>query len=352
MLIQKAFSGLKDIQNNSVIFVFLPFIKSFTRMKKIGFLLALICPFILFGCKPKQQETTEEKDYNYPITIISDTLKTDLSDKTELYPLSEDFMESFIEKHNDYQGHKITANIPFPEEWGLQCVERLPEGKELWLLQSQSREWMYLVITSGFGTQRILDLMPVALNLANESNDVLETEEWNTIRMSDGSFVVNKNYEWVRSVSNATRQQVLDNPEKYHRESHVTESFIINDMGRFEFVEETDTIPDYNAVVFFYNRNEKPEMWDECVERLQSFCEENNILFEEVYQNYNQVLIQNFNLTFSATVDITPYVGNTYCGMVMMNGEDEPKTINFGSYEYMQMSIRRYFHLVENDINL
>ena len=164
-------------------------------MKKIGFILALICPFILFGCKHKTQENTEENNYDYPITIISDTLKTDVSDQTELFPLSEDFMESFLEKHDDFQGYKITAKIPFPEEWGLQCVERLPEGKELWLLQSQSREWMYLVITSGFGTQRILDLMPVALNLANEANDVLETEEWSTIRNSDGSFAVSKNYE-------------------------------------------------------------------------------------------------------------------------------------------------------------
>ena len=96
-------------------------------MKKIGFILALICPFILFGCKHKTQENTEENNYDYPITIISDTLKTDVSDQTELFPLSEDFMESFLEKHDDFQGYKITAKIPFPEEWGLQCVERLPE---------------------------------------------------------------------------------------------------------------------------------------------------------------------------------------------------------------------------------
>lgn len=87
-------------------------------MKKFGFILALICPFILFGCKHKTQENTEENNYDYPITIISDTLKTDVSDQTELFPLSEDFMESFLEKHDDYQGYKITAKIPFPEEWG------------------------------------------------------------------------------------------------------------------------------------------------------------------------------------------------------------------------------------------
>ena len=321
-------------------------------MRKIGLLFMLICPFILFSCHHKQQEPTEEKNYNYPVAIIADTIRADLADKTELYPLKEDFLASFLEKANDYQGYKITAKVEFPQEWGLRCVERLPEGKELWLMQSKSREWMYLVITSGFGTQRILDLIPAAVNIANENNDVLETEEWNTLRMPDGSFVVNKNYEWVRSVSKATRQQVMDNPEKYHRENHVVEEYIINDMGRFEVVENTDTLPNYNAVVFFYNRNEKPEAWDECVERLQSFCEENKILYEEAYQNYNQILVQNYDFSFSVTVDITPYVGNVLCGMVLMKKGEEPKTIPFGSYEYMQMSIRRYFSITTPEIAL
>ena len=66
----------------------------------------------------------------------------------------------------------------------MRCKERLPEGRELWLLQSQSREWMYLVITSGFGTQRILDLLPVSVNVAIQKQDVLETELWNTYRQA------------------------------------------------------------------------------------------------------------------------------------------------------------------------
>lgn len=316
-------------------------------MKKTGFLLCILCALLLFSCKTKQKETLPEEEIEYPVSILADTLKADITDQTELYPLSEDFMESFFEKANSYQGQKVTAKITLPQEWGLRCVERLPEGKELWLMQSKSREWMYLAITSGFGTQRILDLMPAAINVANESNDVLETEEWHTIRQSDGSFVVNKNYEWVRSISKATRQQFMADPEKYHRETHVTEHYTINDMGRFEIMEDTDSLPDYNAVVFFYRRDEKPEMWDDCVERLQAFCEENKILSEEVYQNYNQVLIQNYDFSFSVNVDITPYVGNSICGMVMIKKDEEPKYVNFGSYEYMQMSIRRYFRLVE-----
>ena len=109
--------------------------------------------------------------------------------------------------------------------------------------------------------------------------------------------------------------------------------------------EIVDTLPDYNAVVFFFNPHEKPEMWDETIPMLQSFCEENGILFEEVSGNYNRVTVRDFELTFAMETDITPYIDGTTNGMVMMRKNETPKTINFGSFEYMQMELRRYFKL-------
>lgn len=311
------------------------------------YLLLLFTMAALFaGCHFKDKgQTTEEEACNYPVSVIADTLMTDVVDKTTLYPLSEDFMDRFIEKAFDYEGHKVMAKVSFPNEWGIRCVERLPEGRELWLLQSQSREWMYLAITSGYGTQRIIDLMPVAVNLANQNQDQLETEKWMTIRRPDGSFLVQKDYEWIHSLTKATKQQVMADPEKYHRQLSFTEHYVINEMGHFELTQDEDTLPDYNAVVFFYHRNEKPESWDDCVEILQSYCEENNILSEEVYQNYNQIIVSSYDLSFSVDVDITPYIGSTVCGMVMLKKGEEPKVVNFGSFEYMQMAIRRYFKI-------
>ncbi len=301
------------------------------------------------GCRSKSHTDTEEKTFSYPVAIIADTLKTDLNDKTTLYGISEEFKNRFLEKHGDFIGRQITARVEFPQDWGVRCIERLPEGKELWLMQSQSREWMYLVITSGFGTQRIIDLMPVAVNVSYENNDILETEQWQTTRHSDGSFVISKEYEWVKSVSNATRQQVLENMDAYHRHTSFAEKFVINDMGRFEQVEETDSLPHYDAVVFFCHSEQKPTSWDDNMERLQSFCEENNILYEEVHQDFNQVLIQNFDFSFSVNVDITPYVGHETCGMVLLRKGEEPKMVSYGTgnADYLQMRIKNYFKLIQ-----
>ena len=255
------------------------------------------------------------------------------------------FWNPFWKKPNIFKGKKWTAKVVFPEKWGVECVERLPEGRELWLLQSENREWRYLITTSGFGTQRILDVLPVAMNIANQRDENLETEKWQTLRLPNGEFRTSKAYEWIHSVSNATKQDFINNPEKYHRKSNLVEQFFINDEGRFEISENVDTLPDYNAVIFYFNPNDKPELWDETIPQLQAFCEENGILFEEVSGNYNRVIVRDYELTFSLETDILPYIDPASSGMVMMRKNETPKDIHFGSFEYMQMEIRRYFKI-------
>ncbi len=314
-------------------------------IKRNGFLLLCSLCLLLTACHSKKTEPViEEIDYEYPVAIISDTIKTSITDETKLYPIEETLFENFLRQSNSYQGQKLTMKTTFPEEWGVLCVERLPEGRELMLVQSANREWKYLLITSGFGTQRILDLMPVAVNLAKQEEDILETEKWATYRQPDGAFRIIKTYDWTRSVTGATKHQVLENPEKYHRLHTYTEQYIINDMGHFEAV-EVDTLPDYKAVVFFYNHNDKPEFWDEYVEMLQSYCEENGILYEEVYQDYNRVILHNYDMSFSLETDISPYTESLETGLVLLCKGQEPKMIPFGSFEYMQMVINRYFQL-------
>ena len=310
--------------------------------------LAVLCLMVfLTDCQSRRNHQNDNIEENviYPVDVIRDTLVADVHSQTNLYPLQEEVLESFLEKTQTYQGKKWTAKADFPDKWGVECVERLPEGRELWLLQSENREWCYLLTTSGFGTQRILDVLPVAINIANQRGEDLETENWQTLRLSNGEFRTTKEYEWIHSVSKATKQDFINDPGKYHRKSQLTEQFFINDQGRFELSEIVDTLPEYNAVVFYFNPNDKPEMWDETAPQLQAFCEENGIMFEEVCGNFDRVIVRNFDLSFSLETDITPYIDPASSGMVMMRKDETPKAINFGSFEYMKMEIRRYFRI-------
>ncbi len=304
----------------------------------------------LFSCKRNKdvniEVEPESEPVEYPVSIIPDNIATNVSDKQVLYPVSEDFLRDFMLLANRYEGTQVMTQTSFPTEWGVVMIERLLEGKELWMLQSESREWIYLVVTSGLGTQRILDILPVAVNLAVQDNDILETEIWTTKRDADGSFLVEKTYEWIKSVpDDATKEEFALTPEMYKKENYVTDKYVLDDMGRFQFVEQ-EQIPDYKAIIFYYDKQNKPETWDEFMPMLQSFCEEKGIYFDEIYSGFDNVTIRDFKMNDITTVDITPYLGASEAGMVMLKKDENPRNVSFGSEERMKIEIRRYFKLL------
>ena len=312
---------------------------------QIGIIFIVITLFLgITGCKNKQSDqmsNIENTKVEYPSLPIPDLIKTTISDVGTLYPVSEDFLRQFLHKAQNYEGEQLKSNTDLPTEWGVLFIEPWTEGRELWLMQSENREWIYLVITSGMGTQRILDLMPVAVNLAIQNQDILETEVWTTQRESDGAFVVQKDYEWIKSVGRETTD-VAVNLSEYQQKKSVTDVYYINEMGRFDYVEK-ESEKEYSAVIFYYDRESKPERWDDDIPILESYCEERGIIHQEVYSEYNNVRVLDYLINEVAQIDITPYVEISNAGMVMIKNGVTPKHVTFGSYERMNVEIKRYF---------
>jgi len=280
----------------------------------------------------------------YPVGYIAQTISTGLTDSEELYPLSEEFLESFLQVYNQYEGTHPTVASEFPEDLGVVLVERLPEGRELYQVQSQNREWVFLVITTGYGNLRILDILPVALNLAYLTEEISEKEIWTTEREIDGTFAVTKKYEWTRSVGKVTRKEYEENPQDFLRSKKITDRYFINGFCRFERITSED-VPDYSAVIFYY-KSQKPDEWAETVSMLQAFCEDYQIFTEEVNKNFNQMELYDYKLNYVTTLDITPYT-DFQEGVVFMKKDEKPKTVPFGSYDRLRIEIKRYFKIVE-----
>jgi len=295
---------------------------------------------------PSSSPTVTEsfKPAEYPVGYISQNINITLSDSTNLYPLQEEFLKSFMQMCTQYDGTHPTVSADFPDQWGVVLIERLPEGRELYQIQSQNREWVFLVITSGYGTQRILGILPVALNLANQTQDILETEIWSMERESDTIFSVTKKYEWVRSVEKITQKEYDANPQEYFRSKTITDKYTISNYGRFIKIETEDT-PDYSAVIFYY-KDEKPEGWEENIPLLQAFCEDYSILFAEVNKNFNEVPLYDYKLNFITELDLTPYM-NFSEGIIFIKKDEKPKIVPFGSFERMKIEVQRYFKIIE-----
>lgn len=322
-------------------------VKSFikTNISIIVLLTGLL--FVSNGCKKKQGQTVpDDVIVEYPSMPVPELIKTSITDNEKLYPISEDFLRQFLYQAHNYQGQRVKTKTDFPDEWGVLFIEPWTEGRELWLMQSVNREWIYLVITSGMGTQRILDLIPVAVNLAVQHQDILETEVWTTQREPDGAFTVRKEYEWIKSVSDIVLQNAGVNMSDYQRKHSVIDVYYINEMSRFDYVEK-EPEKEYSAVIFYYDREMKPEMWDDYVPILQSYCEERDIIHQEVYSGYNNVRVLDYKGKEVTQIDITPYLEISDAGMILIKNGIPPKHISFGSYERMNVEIKRYFKIFE-----
>jgi hypothetical protein len=187
-------------------------------------------------------------------------------------------------------------------------------------------------------------MIPIAVNLVNETKDILETEIWITEREPDGTFVVTKKYEWVHSLENVTQQAYEANPSAYFRAKTVTDKYFINSFCRFERI-VTEEVPDYSVVIFYY-KDDKPEGLDENVALLQTFCEDNSIFFKEVHSNFEQTDILDYELNFITALDITPFM-DLPIGVIFKKKGENPKTVPFGNYERMKIELKRYFKIIE-----
>lgn len=310
-------------------------------MKKIFicflWLVSVIC---LFSCRNKSENqfVKENSSEEYPIIIISDSLSGNQT--VALYTLKPDFIQRFLSVAEEYQGTQLIMRTPFPSEWGLVGIERLPQGRELWLIQSRDREWTYLAITSGSGTQRILDVVPIGIDLAKDEGKTLEREVWNWQRNEEGAFIVEKNYEWKKSIADAKQINASD----YVKKSFAIDKYIVGEMGRFECFPQTenDTLP-YKVAVFYRSPNAEVEEWEDKTEMMEAFCEDMNIWYAKVQDHYEAVSVQDYTMNDIVTLDIRPQMNADSVGMILYQNGKDPKSVGLRSVEYLQMEIKKYF---------
>lgn len=301
----------------------------------VGFLVAF---FASCGSSKEKQVVQPVDISQYPYITISDEYSMD--NEYALYDLTEDFIKNLILGGDNYDGTQVTMHATLPEEWGLIGIERMPQGRELWLVQSKNREWTYLVITSGSGTQRILDAVPIGLDLAKEDSNTLEREEWNWHRDEDGAFVVDKYYEWKKSIAHATTIEVDD----YVRTDFAQDKYVVNDMGRFDcYPQNVDDTLQYRVVVMYCGRQTHAEDWEEKTEYIEAFCEDQNLCFCCVRDNFSKVPVKDYLSNDILTLDITKEITADSVGMILYENGKPPKHVNFRGVEYLQMEIQKYF---------
>ena len=299
---------------------------------------------LLPSCKDKslQPVAPSKADAECPVSTIP-TDFSDLAPDAKTYPLPDGFFNEFFKYAFQYEGTKVTIPAQLPKEWVLLCREPLPASQELWLVQSEDKDWTYLLVTAG---QHVRDAVPVALDLAS-TGALIESEVWSWHRDEDGAFLVSKLYEKRPDARDTTQRQ---------RRIEALDRYVVSETGQFKCTPQSlaEGTP-YQAVILFNRAAERPDTWYNMINALAPYCEENNLYFVTVAsasEDLHHVVIEDYQLNYITTVDISQLVENTEQGIILMQNGMEPRVENYSDNErFLQMKIRNYFNSI-NNINL
>lgn len=299
---------------------------------------------LLSSCKDRSMQPAgpSKADAECPVSTIP-TDFADLDPSAKTYDLPDGFFNEFFKYAFQYEGTKVTIPAQLPKEWKLLYREPLPASQELWLVQSEDKDWTYLLVTAG---QHVRDAVPVALDLAS-TGALIESEVWSWHRDEDGAFLVSKLYEKRPDARDTTQRQ---------RRIEALDRYVVSESGQFKCTPQSlvEGNP-YQVVILFNKASERPDTWFDVMNAIAPYCEENNFYFVTVAsanEDLHHVVVEDYQLNYVTTVDIAQLVGNTEQGLILMQNGVEPRVENYSDNErYLQMKIRNYFNSISN-INL
>lgn len=303
--------------------------------KRLFFLLTVLA-LLSASCKHENNsiEITHPKAECPMGNIPNDAALVD--ENAQTYALYDGFANDFAKFAIQYEGVHLHLKAQLPNEWELLYREPLPANQELWLVKSADKDWTYLLITAG---ERIRDAVPIGLDLAS-TGKIIESETWTWNRDESGAFIVSKHYEKCPDVSDTTQHQC---------EIDAVDRYVVGTSGLFECtpVLEADG-PQYQLVVLYNLTSTLPDGWYDVMNNLAPFCEENGFYFTTVNaksDDLHNVPVEDYELNFITTVDISSLVQNNEQGLVLMDNGFEPKTEHFSeNVRFLQMKITNYFN--------
>ena len=316
--------------------------------RSIYALMVVLFSVLLLSCKKNNEQNPDQPGIGGSMKPVEacplSTIPTDFSDieNAKTYPLPSGFFNEFIKYASKYEGTHITITAQIPEEWSLLYREPWAASQELWLVQSNDKNWVYLLVTAG---QHVRDAVPVALDLASPGA-VIELEKWNWHRGEDGAFLVSKHYEKRPDARDTTQRQC---------KTESLERYVVSETGQFQYtpLKQSEGTP-YQAVIFFNMSTDKPDSWYDVEGVIVPYCEDNNYYFVMVSStdDLHNVVIADYIGNYITTVDISKLVENEDCGIIMIQNGTAPRVESYSDNgNYLQMLIRKYFNSTSN-INL
>ncbi len=262
-------------------------------------------------------------------------------------------------KNSEIQNDILKFN--FENKWSICYRVNADKKFDIFVLEQinkQNLRSLIIVTSQKDQPENIFSAVIVGLENYSENSTKIETENWSTSINSDLSFKILKQYEAIIAIDSKKMIDLSENNSTRTSKTEVEETYQIKEDGTIEFINKaifsSPISPvkklSYRAVIAFKminDENDDPmnEEWMLNNIEIQNACLAHNILYIQVYDNFNSVLITNESGITLDTIDISFVTEKTQKGYVLIHSKMDPSFVDFSDKNTVLKAISDYFNI-------
>ncbi len=292
-------------------------------------LLLLLCCYTMAACRSKKDETVRPAVMiDVPCQIVCGDPQPD-----SLPILPEELQNQLYRYLKHVPGTAITLKASLPGEWRIEAgLESPSPDYNIWIVSgSEDAQYkMLLTVTVPEKEEEcptLISALPVAYSYAREQRYRIESEEWCADVMDDFTVIVHKKYELLHSLGD-TVSSTHDN-----RESEVRDEYRLQLAdGRFVYQEPEYNEP-YRAIIQFMDTTVTSlsidSLWIETAMAMQEALEPENVLFMEIFDRFQQVMVTNYEGELMDEVDLSDFLKTYRRGYIILEKGKKPRYLRY-----------------------
>ncbi|MBP5396667.1 MAG: hypothetical protein J6Y34_06725 [Bacteroidales bacterium] len=292
-------------------------------------LLLLLCGCTLAACRSKKEEEIQPTVMlDVPCQIVCDDPQPD-----SLPLLPEELQNQLYRYLKHVPGTAITLKAPLPGQWRIEAGLESPSPDYCIWVVSGSGEAQYKMLLTVTVPEReevcpeLVSALLVAYSYAREQRYRIESEEWYAEVREDFTVTVHKKYEMIHSLGD-TVSVTHDN-----RETEVRDEYRLQLAdGRFVYQEPEYNEP-YRAVIQFMDTMvaafSVDSLWIETAMAMQEALEPENVLFMEIFDRFQQVMVTNYAGELMDEVDLSDFLKTYSRGYIILEKGKKPRYLRY-----------------------
>lgn len=295
-------------------------------MLKCGLL--LLCGALFFACRSKKEDVAG------PVAMTGLPCRIMCGEQpSDSLPVLPDVLQNQLYRYLKHvTGTGIRLKAPLPESWRIESgIESPSPDYDIWIVSggddAQYKMLLTVTVPEKEVEAELVSALLVAYSCAEEQRYRIESEEWYAEMTEEYSVTVFKKYESLHSLGDTTAETHANSENTVRDEYRLQLA-----EGRFVYQEPVYT-EQYRAVIQFMDTSESAfsidSQWVADAMVMQEALEPENVLFMEIFDRFQQVMVTNYEGELMDEVDLSDFLKTYRRGYIILEKGKKPRYLRY-----------------------